>query len=78
LSNRAGGKPAWLQDEEWPSCPLCQRNMQFILQLSSCSIDHSRDIEMRGKFLVSIEYYATLYFFACDPCGVTCSVTQCT
>jgi len=64
-SNRAGGKPVWLQGGEWPVCPLCWRTMQFILQFASCSI-------------ISIEYYATLYFFACDTCGVTCSVTQCT
>jgi len=75
----AGGKPLWEQTPEWPVCPSCNREMNFILQLSSASIDQQlRPIQLDTEFLISIEYYSTLYFFSCDECAVTCSITQST
>jgi hypothetical protein len=75
----AGGKPEWLQKSEWPKCPECGKKMEFILQLSSDSIDTLlRNKNFKDKFTIEIEYYATLYFFFCEKCDVSCSITQCT
>jgi hypothetical protein len=71
----AGGEPDWLQDPEWPSCVECQKEMEFILQLSSGTLlQGQRDL---GKsFFIYIEFDATLYFFHCETCHVSCSITQ--
>lgn len=75
----AGGSPAWLQNGEWPQCSTCGRDMEFILQLASSGLDRSQsDGEIPADFYLSIENYATLYFFDCPPCEVTASVCECT
>ena len=72
----ADGDPVWLQAPEYPTCPKCRRMMPFILQLSSDSLDIRRNKHPVDRFAISIEYYATLYFFVCEQCNITCSITQ--
>lgn len=44
---------------------------------SSDSLDiHNRNKDLADPFNSSIEYYATLYFFVCEACQITCSETQ--
>ena len=85
----AGGEPDWDQQAVTVVCPVCDRPMEFILQLSSMTLDGYRDenskcVEWRWPrdigydFRMIIENYSTLYFFACDKCNVTASLTQCT
>lgn len=72
-----GETPIWLGADEWPTCPECSNEMKFVFQISSESIDASLlDIELSKPFEISIEYYATLYFFICKQCNITCSITQ--
>lgn len=71
----AGGDPKWIQSPEWPACPQCKDDMDFILQLSSETLDEGLD--QLEPFYIQLEYGATLYFFFCHRCRVACSVTQC-
>jgi hypothetical protein len=71
------GNPVRLQAPEYPICPKCRRMTPFILQFSSDSPDIHRNQHPADRFAISIEYYATLYFFVCEQCAITCSITQC-
>jgi len=78
LETFAGGSPVWIAEDQTPNCPSCQGRMEFVLQHSSATLDTiSHNEQMRDQFFMDIEYYATLYFFACEGCSVTCSITQC-
>ncbi len=84
----AGGQPDWVQEEEEAVCPECAAPMEFILQLSSMTMDGWRDDlgnplgysrwpqELGYKVYMTIEHYATLFLFVCDRCHITCSITQ--
>jgi len=75
----AGAAPSWLQNPQWPPCRECGKEMEFILQLASSSLDTSGpERDLGYPFTLSIENYATLYFFDCPGCQVTASVCQCT
>jgi hypothetical protein len=75
----SGGKPLWVQKAERPRCPKCKKHMDFILQISSEALDTTkRNQEFISDIYMDIEYYSTLYFFFCEQCEVSCSVTQCT
>lgn len=71
----AGGSPAWLQHPEWPSCPQCKAEMDFILQMSSDALDQGHR-QLSNSFYIQLEYGATLYYFFCHLCQISASVTQ--
>jgi len=86
----AGGQPDWVQEEDEAVCPQCTAPMEFVLQLSSMTMDGWRDDlgnslgysrwpqELGYEVYMALEYYATLFLFVCDRCRITCSITQCT
>ena len=61
--SKVGGVPAWIQLEETPGCPKCERPMAFLLQLASDSRISYGDVGM-------------LYAFACPSCRITASLIQ--
>ena len=61
--SKAGGQPAWIQMDETPGCPKCEKSMAFVLQLASDSRISYGDMGM-------------LYAFACPECRVTASLIQ--
>lgn len=71
----AGGNPAWMQYPEWPLCPQCKTKMDFILQISSDTLDQGHH-QLGDSFYIQLEYGATLYFFFCHQCQISASVTQ--
>lgn len=54
-----GGVPAWLQGDETPSCPSCERPMGFVAQL-----EEGHDYDTATNF-----GGGSAYAFACEPCG---------
>jgi len=73
----AGSRPEWELNAEWPQCPTCGEDMEFILQLGSFYLGPdtyekrpSEPAELR------IQHSATLYFFDCPACDITASVCQ--
>ncbi|MFH8629064.1 DUF1963 domain-containing protein [Streptomyces lydicus] len=63
-----GGRPAWIQADETPSCPSCARTMPFIVQLEE-GPDHSTSMNFGGA--------GSAYAFACEPCGRALFLWQC-
>lgn len=63
-----GGRPAWIQADETPSCPSCARTMPFIIQLEE-GPDHSTAMNFGGA--------GSAYAFACEPCGRALFLWQC-
>ncbi len=61
--SKLGGSPTWIQMEETPNCPKCEKPMGFVLQLASDSRISYCDMGM-------------LYAFACPDCRVTASLIQ--
>jgi len=61
--SKLGGSPAWIQMEETPDCPKCEKPMGFSLQLASDSRITYGDMGM-------------LYAFACPECKITASLIQ--
>jgi len=76
--NVAGGEPNWEQEPVEIDCPGCGKPMEFILQFASSAIDpYFRARDLQKTIYLKIEYYATLYLFACESCNITASQTQC-
>ena len=61
--SKVGGLPTWIQMEETPDCPKCEKPMAFVLQLASDSRISYGDMGM-------------LYAFACPECSVAASLIQ--
>lgn len=69
--NRIGGEPCWIQDAEYPPCPLCQRLMPYFMQLDSdLPMDEEREW-LWGSGGIG-------YGFWCDQCKVSGFFWQCT
>lgn len=64
--HRLGGIPGWVQNEEYPTCVQCKREMQFAAQIDS---DESVGI-MFGDLGI-------LYAFICEDCKITATFMQC-
>lgn len=83
---RAGGPIIYVHgcgdEEESLSCPKCDQEMEFIARFPSGSMDYYRNRKWKGSeledFKISIEHYATLFFFRCESCNVSTTFTQCT
>ncbi len=60
-----GGRPAWIQGDETPSCPSCARTMPFVVQLE----EGPDDMNFGGA--------GSAYAFACEPCGRALFLWQC-
>lgn len=61
--SKLGGSPTWIQMEQTPDCPKCEKPMAFVLQLTSDSRISYGDMGM-------------LYTFACPECRITASLIQ--
>jgi ankyrin repeat protein len=61
--SKLGGAPAWIQMEETPDCPKCEKPMAFVLQLASDSHIGYGDA-------------GVLYAFACPECLLSASLIQ--
>ncbi|MFJ8032256.1 DUF1963 domain-containing protein [Streptomyces sp. NPDC096032] len=63
-----GGRPAWIQADETPSCPACGRTMPLVVQLEE-GPDHRSAMNFGGA--------GSAYAFACEPCGRASFLWQC-
>lgn len=63
-----GGVPAWLQGDETPSCPSCDRRLPLIVQLEEGPA-HSTSMNFGGG--------GSAYAFACEPCTHAVFLWQC-
>lgn len=61
--SKLGGQPKWIQMDQTPDCPKCERPMAFVLQLA-------------GDSRVSYGDEGMLYAFACPDCRITASLVQ--
>lgn len=61
--SKAGGAPAWIQNDDTPECPRCEKSMAFVLQLASDSRTSYADMGM-------------IYCFACPECRIAASLVQ--
>ncbi len=69
--NRIGGEPCWIQDAEYPHCPLCQKIMPYLMQLDSdLPMDEEREWLWGSGGIC--------YGFWCDQCKVSGFFWQCT
>ncbi len=62
--HKLGGKPDFIQDEDWPYC-RCGKKMTFYVQLDSLSGDYN------------LADCGIIYVFVCYDCFETKSVLQC-
>jgi hypothetical protein len=69
--NRIGGEPSWIQDSEFPHCPMCSRLMPFLFQL-----DSDLTAAEGGEWLWGSG--GIVYGFWCDDCKVSGVLWQCT
>ncbi|MFF2205934.1 DUF1963 domain-containing protein [Streptomyces sp. NPDC058145] len=63
-----GGRPAWIQGDETPSCSSCAGTMPFVVQLEE-GPDHSTAMNFGGA--------GCAYAFACQPCDHALLLWQC-
>lgn len=63
-----GGEPSWLQGEEVPACPSCERPMDFAAHLEEGQ-DHVDEVNFGGG--------GCGYAFLCRPCAEAAFVWQC-
>ena len=62
--NRIGGEPSWIQDAEFPSCPLRQERMPYLLQLDSClPSEHGGECPFGGAAVFLKHFAAKSVFF---------------
>jgi ankyrin repeat protein len=61
--SKLGGSPSWIQMDDTPDCPKCEKPMAFVLQLASDARISYCDMGL-------------LYAFACPECRVTASLIQ--
>lgn len=69
--NRIGGEPCWIQDAEYPHCPLCHKLMPYLMQLDS-------DLPMNEEREWLWGSGGIGYGFWCDQCKVSGFFWQCT
>jgi hypothetical protein len=69
--NRLGGMPCWVQSADYPSCPVCDHTMQFLIQL-----DSGLPTADGGEWLWGSG--GIVYIFWCDACRVSGLHWQCT
>jgi hypothetical protein len=62
--HQLGGKPQFLQNENWPDCPCCKNKMSFYGQLDS----------INDEFLLAD--CGIVYVFVCFECNETKSFIQ--
>ncbi|MFH0982854.1 MAG: hypothetical protein V2A79_15130 [Planctomycetota bacterium] len=81
LRSKLGGKPDWIQVEDWPDCPSCRERTTFVAQLDS--IEHDSDSNphridcLSGKQDFMFGDVGLIYVFLCFQCLETRSVVQC-
>ncbi|GAA1075901.1 MULTISPECIES: hypothetical protein [Kitasatospora] len=67
LLGQLGGGPAWLQYDQTPDCPSCDRAMAMVVQLEE-GPDHLTAMNFGS---------GSAYAFACEPCGSAAFLWQC-
>ncbi len=75
LGNRTklGGVPEWIQFDETPTCPTCEKKMVFVTQVDS--IDYTaRPISQQSYMFGDV---GMIYVFFCFECTETASIFQC-
>jgi len=77
---RAGGQPgdpfeANVGNMNGLACPVCKKDMEFVLQIYSGDLDSSQNPGMSYEFSLWIEHYATLFMFDCPNCRVWASLS---
>jgi hypothetical protein len=60
--SQIGGHPTWIQNADYPQCPICSKTMAFLAQ-----VDHA-DIENCAEGI--------FYAFVCSPCRTTATAYQ--
>jgi len=60
--SQIGGYPTWIQDAEYPKCPVCSRRMRFVAQIAR------EDLEEHGE--------GAYYMFLCQSCKVAATSYQ--
>ncbi|MBD2535907.1 hypothetical protein H6G97_43875 [Nostoc flagelliforme FACHB-838] len=63
--HQVGGYPNWIRFERFPSCPICDERMKFLVSIDS-------GMTPFGK----LGFNGILYGFWCDPCAVSCTSHQ--
>jgi hypothetical protein len=69
--NRVGGEPCWVQDAEYPDCPVCGSVMSHLMQLDSDLITAEGGEWLWGSGGIG-------YVSWCDRCKVSGHIWQCT
>jgi hypothetical protein len=65
---RLGGRPAWIQNDETPTCTACAQPMPLVVQLEE-GRDHTTAMNFGGCGMA--------YAFACEPCAQAVFLWQC-
>ena len=80
LRTKLGGEPEWIQGEESPNCPHCDKTMTFVAQIDSVEHD-SRHNPLRRDCLGEQDYMfgdvGMIYVYFCFECCTPACVHQC-
>ncbi|OGC68835.1 hypothetical protein A2415_02725 [candidate division WWE3 bacterium RIFOXYC1_FULL_39_7] len=80
MRTKLGGNPDWIQNDETPICPSCNKKMSFIAQIDS--VEHQSGLNPNSVNALSPdqEYMfgdvGMIYVFYCFDCGETLSLLQ--
>lgn len=73
-SNRIGSRPVWVQKEEYPECPVCKNEMNYIFQLDS----DLPDLNDQGGNEIMFGNDGMCYAYWCDTDKISSYLWQCT
>ncbi|WP_211241170.1 hypothetical protein [Pseudonocardia spinosispora] len=68
ILGQVGGEPSWIQGDETPTCPGCERSMEFLVQWET---GHD------PQTAINFGDAGCGYAFACRACGEARFLTQC-
>lgn len=67
--HRLGGRPSWVQEADYPDCPICAKRMPFLAQLSS-------ELPAGPGTVSGLNEDGLTYFFWCEECQVSAVTEQ--
>ena len=70
-----GGKPEWIQGEEFPICPKCDKDMVLLLQLKSLPYEITK--LHRNLRCYTFGDAGNFYVFTCPKCGTFKTSSEC-
>jgi uncharacterized protein YwqG len=70
--SKLGGEPNWIQNDEIPKCPKCNKHMTFICQIDS--IGYTGSAKTTGEYMFGD--VGMFYNFFCFNCGEASVVFQ--